>query len=220
MAEGKIKFEDQGPNPNAWMVTFADLVMLLLTFFVLLLTMSSMDAKKVKGLISHFKGSTGVLEFSGSRGITDLASFITSYRDSDNILVIDQNLIRSLLIPSTRSEEKVEEVLQDINKLINITDDERGIVITFQEDVMFDAGEVRIKEEVIPLLNSISEAIASLPYGILIMGHTDNIPFRSRLYDSNWELSAYRALAVLQYFIKEKGLPPERFSVGGYGPLR
>jgi len=55
-------------DPNAWMVTFADLVMLLLTFFVLLLTMSSMDTKKLRNLMTHFTESTGVLEFAGSGG--------------------------------------------------------------------------------------------------------------------------------------------------------
>jgi chemotaxis protein MotB len=52
------------------------------------------------------------------------------------------------------------------------------------------------------------------------MGHTDNIPIKSKIYKSNWELSAYRGLSVLDYFLKEKGLSPSRFYVGGYGAFR
>ena len=77
-------------DPNAWMVTFADLVMLLLTFFVLLLTMSSMDTKKLRNLMTHFTESTGVLEFAGSGEVSDFSSFITKYNDSDSMLVVDQ----------------------------------------------------------------------------------------------------------------------------------
>jgi hypothetical protein len=81
--EGKI-------DPNSWMVTFADLVMLLLTFFVLLLTMSSMDTKKLRDLMTHFKESTGVLELSGAGEVYNLGAFINKYNDTDSLLVVDQ----------------------------------------------------------------------------------------------------------------------------------
>ncbi|MDH3356549.1 MAG: hypothetical protein OEM06_03730, partial [Desulfobacteraceae bacterium] len=77
-------------DPNAWMVTFADLVMLLLTFFVLLLTMSSMDTKKLRDLMTHFNASTGVLELSGAGKVYDLGEFVNKYNDSDSLLVVDQ----------------------------------------------------------------------------------------------------------------------------------
>jgi chemotaxis protein MotB len=52
------------------------------------------------------------------------------------------------------------------------------------------------------------------------MGHTDDVPIKNARYDSNWELSAARGLSVLDFFIKDKNLPPSRFTVGGYGPSR
>ena len=75
-------------NTLAWMMTFSDLVMLLLTFFVLLLTMSSMDKKKLKDLFTNFSGSTGVLEFAGYGKIKDLATFMHEYHTTDGMLVI------------------------------------------------------------------------------------------------------------------------------------
>ncbi|MGB5991691.1 MAG: flagellar motor protein MotB, partial [Desulfobacterales bacterium] len=82
--------EEEKIDSNSWMITFADLVMLLLTFFVLLLTMSSMDTKKLKDLMTHFKESTGVLEFAGAGEVYKLGGFINKYNDTDSLLVVDQ----------------------------------------------------------------------------------------------------------------------------------
>ena len=119
---------------------------------------------------------------------------------------------------SKNSEQ--DDKIKNLYKMLGIADDERGIVLSFQGDILFAPGGAALKEEVLPFLDSIAETIESCPNEILIMGHTDNIPIRSRLYGSNWELSLYRGLSVLEYFLREKGLSPPRFSVGGYGASR
>lgn len=210
----------QEPDPNAWLITFGDLVMLLLTFFVLLLTMSSMDTKKLKETFSHFMGAPGVLELAGSRKITDLHSFITEYGSADGQLVLDQDLMKKLLTPSYKSNKNAGEKIKNYYKKIDMADDERGIVFSFQGEILFAPGGATLKKEVLPFLDSIAETIESCPNEIVIMGHTDNIPIRTRLYASNWELSLYRGHSVLEYFLDKKGLPPSRFSVGGYGAYR
>ena len=208
--------KEEKVDPNAWMVTFADLVMLLLTFFVLLLTMSSMDKKKLEEIFTHFKEATGVLEFSGTKEISDLATFITEYYDSSSLLVVDQNYF----LPSIDLSANLKQLRKDVNQKIDISDDDRGIVLSFHEDIIFDPGEAIIKKEIFPILDAVADAIDACHNDILIMGHTDDIPINNKLYQSNWELSSYRGLSVLWYFIKEKGLSPSRFSVGGYGPSR
>jgi len=214
----KYTMEGEQQRSNAWMITFSDLVMLLLTFFVMLLAMSSMDTKKLKEIILHLRDSAGLLDFSGSRGVTDLASFVKKHKDTKAFFMIDQFLLRDLFVPSIELDR--EEMIKDLSELIDITDDERGIVLSLQENILFDSGEAKIKKEAFPVLDSIFTAIDSCPNDILIMGHTDNIPSHSTLYESNWELSSYRALSVLEYFLKEKGRQPSRLSVGGYGPAR
>jgi len=209
--------EDQVLNPNAWMVTFSDLLMLMLTFFVMLLAMSSMDRKKLKEIIVHLQDAAGLLDFSGSRGVTDLGVLIKKYKNRKYFFIIDNTLLRDMFIPSIESDRMER---KDLDELVDITDDERGIVVSFHEDILFDPGEATIKKDVFPILDLIAEAIDSCPNGILIMGHTDNIPIQSELYESKWELSSYRGLSVLEYFLKEKGLLPSRFSVGGYGASR
>lgn len=207
-------------DANAWLVTFGDLVMLLLTFFVMLLTMSSMDTKKLKEIFMDFSAAPGILEFVGSSEVTDLATLIKKYQVSESLLVIDQELIKSLFTPSLKSDKNIKETLKNFNELISIKDDARGIIISFHGDILFDSGKTTIKKEAFQLLDSIAEAMESCPNEILIMGHTDNIPIQSRLYKSNQEFSLYRGLSVLEYFLEEKGLLPSRFFVGGYGASR
>jgi chemotaxis protein MotB len=115
---------------------------------------------------------------------------------------------------------EIKNMLKNINRKIDLSDDNRGVVLAFNENILFEAGKVSIKKEIFPILDEIADAIYECPNDILIMGHTDNIPVKSKIYKSNWELSAYRGLSVLDYFLKEKGLSPSRFYVGGYGAFR
>jgi len=207
---------DDDIDPNAWMVTFADLVMLLLTFFVLLLTMSSMDTKKLRNLMTHFNESTGVLEFASSGKVSDFSSFILQYNNSDSMLVIDQKHFLSKI----KITPEIKDILKDVDEKITLSDDERGVVLSFNENILFDPGKATVKKEIYPILDSVADAIYECPNDILIMGHTDNTPIKNKLYKSNWELSAYRGLSVLDYFLKEKELSPSRFYVGGCGSSR
>lgn len=204
-------------DSNAWMVTFADLVMLLLTFFVLLLTMSSMDKKKLENLFTHFKEATGVLTFGQEESVYDLTDLIEKYYDLSKLLIIDQNdFLRTIEL----SVDLDDSVRKEIKKKIYVEDDERGIVLSFHSDILFDPGKAKIKKEVFPILDALADAIDGCGNDINIMGHTDNASLSNKFFKSNWELSVYRGLAVLEYFLKERELTPSRFSVGGYGPSR
>jgi len=228
---GRRKAENQEGNGNAglWMVTFSDLVMLLLTFFVLLISMSSMDTKKLKELFTHFKQSTGVLEFSSLRGVSDLAKFIFAYNNSEGLVVVDQSRLSDMILPFKGADEELDDMLKDLRGKIRIMDDERGVVLTFPNRILFRPGEAEIRKDFSPFhdykgfspfLDYIAAIIGSCPNDILIVGHTDDTPLAKGKYRSNWELSLYRALSVIDYFINVKGLPPQRFSAGAAGPSR
>ena len=205
--------EEQQIDPNSWMITFADLVMLLLTFFVLLLTMSSMDTKKLRDLMTHFRESTGVLEFAGAGQVYSLGSFVNKYNDTDSLLVVDQkHFLTKIKLVST-----IKNSLKDLNSDITLSDDERGVALTFHGNILFDSGKTTIRKEAYPALDIIADAIEECPNDILIMGHSDNTPIKDEIFGSNWELSAYRGISVLNYFLNKEGLSPSRFSVGGSG---
>ena len=208
--------EEQKIDPNSCMITFADLVMLLLTFFVLLLTMSSMDTKKLRDLMTHFRESTGVLEFSGAGQVYKLGAFVNKYNSTDSLLVVDQkNFLTKIKLVSNLTN-----ILKDLSKNITLSDDERGIALSFHGNILFEPGKTTLRKEAFPVLDVIAEAIEECPNDVLIMGHSDNTPIKDEVYGSNWELSTYRGISVLNYFVNKKGLSPSRFSVGGSGSSR
>ena len=208
-----------GDNTGAWMITFSDLIMLMLTFFVLLLSMSSLNQKTLKELFSHLQESTGVLEFSGFGEMQSLSDLVQKYSAPESKIVIEENNILKMFMPDAKLAEKMRKRFDEIEKLLTISEDERGLVLTFQENVLFDAGSAEIKEEGRPFLDTVADTIATCPNRIMIMGHTDDTPTRGGTYVSNWELSVYRGNAVLDYLLS-KSLSPERFFVGGYGSTR
>ena len=236
--------KDDGPeiDTTLWMVTFGDLLMLLLTFFVMLMSMSSMDTKALKTMFSIFSGAIGPLEFSETERVKTTRDVVhhgaggaMEFPDLNKISVLkdryrkiveekkDVNInnleiLEDILDPEGDTEH--DEMLEDLKEVIGISQDERGVILTLQAMVLFDPGEAEIKPIVFPLLDWIAEVLDSIPNDALIMGHTDNVPIRSERYRSNWELSLYRALSVHTYFIEKKGLSPKRFAVGGYGDLR
>ena len=240
----KDNTKDDGPKMDTtlWMVTFGDLLMLLLTFFVMLMSMSSMDIKALKTMFSIFRGAIGPLELSdtervkavrdivhkgagGSLGLPDLDKLSVlkdHYRkvvkEKKDMNINNLEILEDIL--AMEGDTEYDDMLADLKEVIGISEDERGVIITLQEMVLFDLGEADIQPTVFPLLDWIAEVLDSIPNDVLIMGHTDNVPIRSDRYRSNWELSLCRALNVHGYFVEKKGLSPERFAVGGYGDLR
>ena len=111
-------------------------------------------------------------------------------------------------------------MFKDLSNDITLSDDERGVSLSFHGKILFDPGKTTLRKEAYPVLDVIADAIEECPNDILIMGHSDNAPVKGEIYGSNWELSAYRGFSVLDYFLKKKGLLPSRFSVGGAGSSR
>ncbi len=204
-------------DPNGWMATFADLIMLLLTFFVLLLTMKSMDAGKVKEM---FVRSYGPLDYVQQREqVQDTINFVPNIKPftitSTAKLEEALNLLEGVEAPPTiSSAHRVK--LRDI---VDITEDHRGIVISMGADALFNSGQAKIRLDRLYLLDEIGRLFKFATNDILVMGYTDNVPVKGPRFSSNLELSADRALNVLYYLVDSRGLRPDRLAAGGYGAL-
>lgn len=225
-------------DPTMWMVTFGDLLMLLLTFFVMLLAMSSMDNKSLKTMFSIFQGASGPLELgelkaiksnrelSGGSGalegtalkmmqfMKDISAEVGIPAGKTGARVDSVRMLEDLLV--SEDDELRDQILLGLESIMQFSEDDRGIVISFQANVLFDPGEADIKPISYATLDIVANTLTAVKNNILVMGHTDNVPIRTKNYRSNWELSVYRALNVQKYFIA-KGIAPERFGVGGYG---
>jgi len=209
-----------GMDPNGWMTTFSDLVMLLLTFFVLLLTMKSMDTKAYKKIFEHISQTSGPLFHS------DINIQIGSVRN-------EPYLGKALMIrTSEQLEEKIElmasleqcpirqKQLTDLKHLIDITENDEAVVIGMVADHLFESGDAQIRPDKLDLLDNIGCLLRCASNDIVIMGHTDAVPIKNNAFQSNWELSLYRALSILYYFSDHVGIRADRLAAGGFGASR
>jgi chemotaxis protein MotB len=204
-------------DSNAWMVTFGDLTVLLLTFFVMLLSMKSMDTGKMKEIFDSFLPSSGPLEY------TDIDSYVAAIKNGDDYE-------KSLMISSSEMLHNAIALLEGVERLpsapgileerVEVSEDERGVVVVLEADDLFESGSTKIKSERLADLDAIAGALKFFANDILIMGHTDDLPIRGKAYASNLTLSFYRAMRVYDHLTDIAGLDPERLAVGGYGCLR
>jgi chemotaxis protein MotB len=203
----KKKIKNQAPGAPAWMTTYSDMVTLLLTFFVLLLSMAELDKLKFNEAVVSLRGAFGIVQ---SKTIKDAPSEIAVPRVS----VIPYDMLQQVYKQVIMNIEKLE-----LDKDIEVVKDRGAMVLRVTENVLFAPGSSNLKKEAGPVLRKVADLIAPLPFEVRIEGHTDNTSYKDS-WNTNWELSAFRALAVLKYFAENKLLSLDRLSAVGYGEHR
>ncbi|ETT65570.1 MULTISPECIES: flagellar motor protein MotB [Paenibacillus] len=230
---------------DRWMITYADLITLLLIFFVILYAMSSLDTDKyniVTGSLSQtFKSSSTVLE--GGDGILDAGKTPDNKPEStdgngnatakpnDGSDKQTENETPSARELAFREQEaKLAELMgvithyveeNNLGEQIFVADKPQGIEITLSDRFLFDVGKADVKSPALPALQQLSGLFKDIGATISIEGHTDNTPVSSASrYNDNWELSGARALSVLRFFLDNEGLNPDTFQYAGYADTR
>ena len=194
--------EDQG---GKWLLTFNDLVTLLLTFFVLTLSLSTLDVAKVKKASYSLSTAFGMLESGGKGGIRVFTPFVFPIG----------NQVRMF-------EEKKSELTDHINRIGEMDANviEEGVSVTMGEKLLFKSGMAEIEEVNHRNLKPLCSILQKTDCRIKVEGHTDDVPVNNDRFSSNWELSVARAVNVVKYFISEGGILPERLSAAGYADSR
>lgn len=211
----KRRQEENSGGGEAWLATYADLVTLLLCFFVLLFASSTLDVAKFEAFISSFQGGAGVMP--GGDKTDNLPTLSGDSDDETDSELEDLSAIKELI--DEYSEEKG--IDSDIETVI----EERGLLIRSLDNVFFDSGKAEVKQEAKSMLDFIGEIIKKEEFSerqLRIEGHTDSDPITniSNKYPTNWELSAIRATNVLRYLVEAQGLDGNRVSTSGYGDTR
>ncbi|MGI6703187.1 MAG: OmpA family protein [Clostridia bacterium] len=211
MRARRSRGENDASDTGSWMTTYSDLVTLLLCFFVLLFSFSVIDAKKFEAIIRSFQGSLGVLD-SGKTIDEDL--YISQALQSDR-LMREQLEAESLEWLYRQLDEYIKENALEATVVLGV--EERGLLIRFRDQVLFDSGKAIIRKDAETIVQSIGEILKQYDRSIRVEGHTDNVPMNTFLYPSNWELSTARAVNVVKFLIEEVGISPVRLSAAGYG---
>ncbi len=190
-----------------WMVTYSDMVTLLLTFFVLMLSMAEMDKIKFKKAAGSLKGAFGVM------------------RSEPDVEPESEKIVPELgVIPYDMMQRVYKQVDMNIKRLeldrdIELVKDRGAIVLRIKEKVLFPPGSTKLKRQAAPVLQKVGELVRPLPFHMRIEGHADSTPTGDPAV-TNWDLSVLRAIAVLKYFSKHELMSLDRLSASGFGDQR
>ena len=215
------KPEEPPKGAPAWQATFADLMNLLLCFFVLLFSMSTVDAEKWEKVVASFNqtfsvftaGATaigdGILISNGVSQLNELDEYINSTGKMDDGEIVSEDVAAAQAqIEEAQMEESEElaEMIQeavtekDMDEMIDVEFTSQYVQLTLNGAILFDSGKVDIKEEALPLMNQLGIILQRFGQGVIeIEGHTDNVPMSGSKYSNNDELSSGRALSVFYY---------------------
>ncbi|MBE7559992.1 flagellar motor protein MotB [bacterium] len=203
--------EDAGRGVPPWIITFSDMMSLLLTFFIMLVALSSLDNRKVKEAISSLHGAFGVMQTSQysprDKPIPSRAvAMDASKRKPEGKLVKSQmeGVARALIqeVDQLKAREAVDvEVLED------------GLHLRLKNDVLFAPGSADLVPEGLRLLDSLAKQLEPYSNVIEIQGHSDSTRTTSGRFPTNWHLSFARAYAVMQHYVVERGMERSRFKL-------
>ena len=233
------------PGLPAWLATFGDLMSLLLCFFVLLLSFATIDAKKMKKVVSGMDKAFGVQSEVEAHS-TPMGTSIITDKFSPN--VTKKTTKDSVRQETTRSTKKIlakqqgsdgerdedalkKEIQKDTKKLekalkletfirsAEVEGKDQMVLIRLKDKAAFKTGKAELNRSIRPALKKISKALIKMKGRILIIGHTDNIPISNEDFSSNWELSSRRATAVLHTMLDYSPKLSSRIQAEGHADI-
>ncbi|GAB6936150.1 flagellar motor protein MotB [Calditerricola yamamurae] len=219
-------------NLERWLITYADLITLLMIFFVVMYALSKLDQNKyavfAQSLQAEFQRSDAIMEAPSASAFlptspVDVAPTPLTGEGPDSIpSERKQRLLqRERELQETQAELEKAIRAHGLEGQVSVANTPRGIVLRLNDLVLFELGKADLRPEARPLLDEMARLFARIRGTISVEGHTDNIPIGPRSpFRDNWELSTARALSVVRYFTETKGLDPHKFVAVGYGEYR
>ena len=224
----------------AWVMTFADLMTLLMCFFVLLLSFSEMDVAKFKQLSGSMKEAFGVQSEIQVKTIPKGTSVVAQEFSPGNPEPTALNQVRQFTIDSNRNTlDALERELKEIKETreharrlrlalkeeiekgsVSIQTEGMKVIVHIMENASFDSGYADIRPEFLPVLVKIAEMIDNNSGEVTVSGHTDDVPIHNARFRSNWELSTSRAVSVTHEILKIAPIDSERVIVTGHADTR
>lgn len=239
MSDDAPKAEEARGVP-AWVMTFADLMTLLMCFFVLLLSFSEMDVAKFKQLSGSMKEAFGVQSEIEVKTIPKGTSVVAQEFSPGKPEQTALNQIRQFTVDSNRNTldalerelKELEATKEHARKLrmalkneiekgdVSIQTQGMKIIVHIMENASFKSGFAEVRPDFLPVLEKIASLIDNNSGDVTVSGHTDDVPIRNERFRSNWELSASRAVSVTHEILKTANIEPGRIIVTGHADTR
>lgn len=196
-----------------WLITYSDLITLLLTFFILLMSMADLDPVRFNEASNSLKGAFGLRpQPPGSDVIIPVFPSPPSKLDPYQSSLIN-NLQHNLRL-------EIEELEGGIGQIQTFTIDSDTLLIRINDTLLFAPGSDVLQETTQPFLATIADSIENHPIDVRIEGHADDLAYDGGPFQNSWELSTARAVSVLRFFVKNRLIAIERLSAVGYGSER
>ncbi|SHE77793.1 chemotaxis protein MotB [Ferrithrix thermotolerans DSM 19514] len=229
----KRKEEEGGEaeNTERWLLTYSDMITLLLALFIILFSMSSISLKKFvefkTGLIQSFSNNSINAILKGNTGLLQNNSLVSHPGNVLGPPIPSININSSPTHPTIPNESQIAQQVsqalaqQGLSQDAQVVPERRGVVVRILSDQAFfstDSAELGTQGD--EVVDTIAKVVAPLPNQISVEGYTDNQPILGGPYSSNFELSAVRAVNVLLRLVRTDGINPDRLSATGYGATR
>lgn len=237
--------EEAPPCPSClpgWLVTFSDMMSLLLTFFILLLTFADMEVKRFRQVAASMKEALGVQRDYVAEQIPMGTSVVMKefkpgkqdmidFESIDHRFTVEPAESRELQEIAEKQEEKdniqeIRETEQQLKALlkqeiedgqIEVTSEGANLILRIQEKATFQSGSATLQKKFLPLLSKISRTVSEVSGQVDVIGHTDNLPISNDRFRSNWELSTSRAVSVAHALLEASRIDPKRVTILGKG---
>ncbi|HML36837.1 MAG TPA: flagellar motor protein MotB [Bacillota bacterium] len=213
------KRQHEEENGEAWLLPYSDLMTLLLAVFIVLFAVSQIDKEKSQQMSEAFTDSMMTKTYAEAKADSqETAPPSTPEAESKPNASDVDNELEQMEALKAKLDAKLES--ENLTSSVKTGIDSRGLVVSLSNAIFFDSGSAQIKKENEKTLLDIAQIVNTMNNFIRIEGHTDNVPMKSEMYPSNWDLSAARAANVVQLFINEAGVSPEKLVAVGYGEYR
>ncbi|MDE2482100.1 MAG: OmpA family protein [bacterium] len=190
-----------------WLLTYADMITLMLALFIILFAMSTISRVKVQAFAKSVSGGFNNV-WSINQPPNGGANGSQSFDASSSIPAIEKEL-----------EKYVKQ--NHLQQQVQVHDETRGLVITLLSDKSyFDSGSAEMRPQTLQILDTIAPLLKRNRNQIRVEGNTDNVPISTAEFPSNWELSTARAVGVVRYLVEHEGIAPTRVSAAGYGEFK
>lgn len=201
--------KEQESGSDTFVVMYVALMILLLAFFIVMNTMATPDETRRRAALGSLIGTFGTPQ--GKQ----LMKLFSTTSDAEKIQKTVERQIEQ------QAAKSIPKILKEIKKhansdYIDFSVSGKNIEITINSGVMFRPGDDEILPKIFPVLNAVAEKILMSECPVVIEGHTDSTPIQSVRFPSNWELSAFRALAVQNYMVDRQGMSPAKIVTFGY----
>ena len=213
--------EEHKEDLMRWLLTYADMITLLMLFFIILYAMSSIDTAKytqlAQALASVFNGGEFTIFSENTTGGVGVLPGVTSGQRVESRGAGRKQGTGGQSTLQTQALSSLQNLVKSGRVRVIPTD--RGFAISLTGDLYFASASAELGADAMPVLQEVSDFLTKIPNSVIVEGHTDNVPPDPKKWASNWQLSGERALSVLQS-LEDYGVPSERLSEAAYGDTR